>query len=253
MSERELPLSQHRIPLVGGPLPAAPPPPPSGLTLEERAIASMNLGGAFELASAELGFSAAAWLFVEEVAALSGRAGVEALRDELGASFSVLDFVAARWLEGERRPPVDTSEVLGALSGVRRVLVVGLESRHLDALVRDADPSLRIGLLTYRLQRVEWERVIGNYPKGRVEAVDVAEFQAWAGSRSAILTFVYGTRGDLANVVSAFLRVVGPDVRTQFRDILGWDVLGGAPEVHPRYLVSCLSSELTLLVGPAAD
>jgi hypothetical protein len=107
---------------------------------------------------------------------------------------------------------------------------------------------VRLGLLTYRLQRVDWERVVGNYA-GRIEAVDLAAFQAWAGSRSALLTFVYGTRGDLMNVLSAFLRVSGPDVRTQFRDLVGWDVLGGTPEVYPRYLVETLTSDLTELVG----
>lgn len=248
MSRRDQPLSSHRIPLLGAPAPAPPPPAPSTLTLEERAIASMGLGGAFELASAELGFAAASWLFVEQVAALSGREGVEALRDELGASYSVLDFVAARWLEGERAPTIDLSGVKSALAGARRVLVVGLEARHLDALAGALDPSVRLGLLTYRLQRVEWDRVIGNYG-GRIEPVDVAEFQGWAGARSAVLTFVYGTRGDLMNVLSAFLRVIGPDVRTQFRDIIGWDVLGAAPEVYPRYLVETLRSELTTLVG----
>lgn len=247
MSRREPPLSSHRIPLVGAPGAALSAPVESPLTSEERKIASLGLGGAFELASAELGFAAASWMFVEHVAALSGREGVEDLRHELGASFSVLDFVATAWLEGRRAPPIQTEGVKRALSGARRVLVVGLEARHLDALARDLDPGVRVGLLTYRLQRVEWERVLGNY-EGRVEPVDLAEFQAWAGSRSAILTFVYGTRGELMNVLSAFLRVVGPDVRTQFRDIVGWDVLGGAPHVYPQYLVETLTSELTALV-----
>jgi hypothetical protein len=224
------------------------PSPPSTPSLDEREIASVGLGAAFELASAELGFAAAAWLFVEEVGATSGREAVEALRDELGRSFSVLHFVASRWLEGERTPRIETSAVRSALAGVRRVLVVGIEAGHLDALARDLDPSTRIGLLTYRLQRVEWERVIGNY-SGRVEAVDVSDFQGWAGSRSAILTFVYGVRGDVINVLSAFLRVSGPDVRTQFREVIGWDVLGAMPEVYPRYLVEALASELTVLAG----
>ena len=246
MSDKDL-LSSHRIPLAGGPVPPVPPAAPSTLTLEERAIASLDLGAAFELASAELGFTAAAWIFVEQVAAAGGDDSVERLRDELGRSFSVLHFVAERWLEGERAPPIDTKHVTRTLAGARRVLVVGVEANHLDALARDLAPDVRIGLLTYRMQRVDWERVIGNH-NGRVEAVDLGEFQAWAGSRSAILTFVYGTRGDLANVLSAFLRVAGPDVRTQFRDIVGWDVLGAPPEVYPRYLVETSLRELTVLV-----
>lgn len=246
MSERE-PLSSHRIPLLGAPASPVPQPPASPLTVEERAIASMDLGAAFELASAELGFASASWLFAEQVAAVSGPEAVAALRDELGGSFSVLDFVATRWLEGARAPRIETTAVRKALSGARRVLVVGLEANHLDALARDLEPSVKIGLLTYRLQRVDWERVIGNYG-GRIEPVDLAEFQGWAGARSAVLTFIYGTRGDLMHVLSAFLRVVGPDVRTQFRDIVGWNVLGGTLELYPRYLVETLTSELTALV-----
>ena len=239
--------SNHRIPLVGGPVPPLPPSARSALTLEEREIASLDLGAAFELASAELGFAAASWLFVEQVASAGGAPAVERLRDELGESFSVLHHVAERWLDGERARPVDTSAVTSALGGARRVLVVGVEASHLDALARDLAPDVRLGLLTYRMQRVDWDRVIGNHD-GRVEPVDLGEFQGWAGARSAILTFVYGRRGDLANVLSAFLRVTGPDVRTQFRDIVGWDVLGAAPEVYPRYLVETSIRELTALV-----
>ncbi|HVJ89445.1 MAG TPA: hypothetical protein VM580_06545, partial [Labilithrix sp.] len=139
------------------------------------------------------------------------------------------------------------THVTRTLAGARRVLVVGVEANHVDALARDLPPDVRLGLLTYRMQRVDWDRVIGNY-NGRVEAVDLGEFQAWAGARSAILTFVYGTRGEFANVLSAFLRIAGPDVRTQFRDIVGWDVLGASPEVYPRYLVETALEELTALV-----
>lgn len=234
-----------RIPLLGAPV--APAPAPSELTVEEIALGTLGLGSAFELASAELGFVTASWLFIDDVARLSGRDGVVALRDELGHSFSVLDFVASEWLEGKRERAIRTSSVLHSLEGSRRVLVVGLEAAHLDALVRDLAPSVRLGLLTYRLQRVDWQRVLDNY-HGRVEAVDLSGFQGWAGARSALLTFVYGRRGSMINVLSAFLRVTGSDVRTQFRDIIGWNVLSRAPEVYPRYLVETAASELTELV-----
>jgi hypothetical protein len=246
MTDRD-PLSSHRIPLLGAPATSLPTPPPSATSKEEREIAALGLGAAFELASAELGFAAASWLFVEQVGAMSGRSAVVSLREELGGSFSVLDFVASRWLEGERRQPVDASAMRRALSGIRRVLVVGLEASHLDALASVLDPTIRLGLLTYRLQRVDWDRVIANYG-GRIEPVDLAEFQGWGGARSAIVTFVYGAHGDRMNVLSAFLRVSGPDVRTQFRDMIGWDVLGGTPDVYPRYLVETLTSDLTLLI-----
>jgi hypothetical protein len=209
--------------------------------------AARGLGSAFELASAELGFVTASWLFVDEVAKIAGRPGVVALREELGATFSVLDFVAGEWLEGKRTRAIHTTSIVGALEGARRVLVVGLETAHLDALARDLEPAVSLGLVAYRLQRVDWDRVLDNY-RGRIEAVDVGSFQAWAGARSAIVTFVYGTRGPVVNVLSAFLRVVGSDVRTQFRDIIGWNVIARPPEVYPRYLVEAASHELTELV-----
>jgi hypothetical protein len=243
--------SSQRIPLAGAPLstsqPAAAPTP------DERANASVELGGAFELGAAELGFAAASWTFLEQIAGVGGEDAVRQLRDDLGRLFPVLDFVATRWLAGERRQPVDTRGICEALGGVRRVLVVGIEAFHLDALVRDLDRATRIGLLTYRLQRVDWERVLANYA-GRVEPVDLAEFQGWAGLRSALLTFVYGTRGDQAAVVPAFMRVSGADVRAQFREIVGWDVLGDHLELYPRYLVETFASELTTIVpaGSAA-
>ncbi len=250
MSERSPAASSARIPLVGAPLslPRTPEPPPD---VEERALARTDLGSAFELASAELGFAAASWLFVENVAKVGGDAAVRALGDELGTTFSVLDLVVRRWLEGRRRPHVDAGRLRSALHGVRRVLVVGVEAEHLDALARALDPTVRLGLLTYRLQRVDWPRVLANFGD-RIEPVDLAEFQGWAGARSGLLTFVYGERHGLVNVLSAFLRVSGPDVRTQFREIIGWDVLGAAPDVYPRYLVETAVSDLTAFV-PLAE
>lgn len=239
----------HRIPLVGAPASASPASDAAApLTIEQRTVAALGLGGAFELASAELGFGSAAWLFVEQIAAISGDAAVAELREQLGSSFSVLDLIAKRWLDGERPERVETAPIQRALRGARRLLVIGLEARHLDAIVRDLPADVRIGLLTYRLQRVDWERVLGNFG-GRVEAVSLSEFQSWAGARSALLTFVYGTRGLTMYVLSAFLRVYGSDVRTQFRDIIGWDVLGAPPEIYPRYLVESATTDLTLLVG----
>jgi hypothetical protein len=251
MSSAERPTSAARIPLVGSPG-HVPDPLPSTLSVEEESVASLELGSAFELASAELGFAAAAWLFVDEVAAFGGDGFVAGLREDLGTSFSVLDVVAGLWLNGVRPRAIDTSAIRGALEGTRRLLVVGIESRHLDALVEDLPKDTRIGLLSYRLQRVDWERVLSNY-EGRVEAVDVAEFQGWAGARSTILTFAYGVRDERVHVLPAFLRVAGPDVRTQFRDIIGWDVLGSPPEVYPRRLVETTTSELTCIVGPKGD
>lgn len=244
MSE-QVPRFSQRIPIVGGP--SAPPASVREVTSDERAIGRLGLGSAFELASAELGFVAASWLFVDQVAALTGEDGVRSLRDELGPSFSVLDFVASEWLEGKRSRDVKTSAIASALEGIRRLVIVGVETRHIDAVVQVLPKSTRIGLVTYRLQAVDWSRVVSNY-QGRVEPLDLASFQGWSGARSAIVTFIYGARPPRINVLSAFLRVAGPDVRTQFRDIIGWNTLSAAPEVYPRYLVETLSTDLTELI-----
>lgn len=217
------------------------------MTLGEE-IASLR--DAFEQGAGELGFADTAWLFVERVAELRGEPGVVALRDLLGQTFPTLHFVASRYLSGGRREPVDVSVVAELLRGTRRVLIVGLEAAHLDALVQALPRETRIGLLTYRLLPVDWDRVLSNHP-GRVEAVDLTVFQTWAGARSAILTFTYGRRAERVYVLPAFARISGADVRTQFRDLVGWDVLGGVPAVYPRWLIELPASELTRLVEPA--
>jgi hypothetical protein len=180
-----------------------------------------------------------------------GSGGRRGARRTLGATFASLDHIAHAWLAGARRRPVTTKPLERVLGGARRVLVVGVEADHLDALARELPRDVRLGLLTYRLQRVDWSRVLANFGD-RVEPVDLAEFQGWAGARSSLLTFVYGERAGLVLVLSAFLRVSGPDVRSQFRDIIGWDVLGAAPELYPRYHVETSASDLTAFV-PHAD
>lgn len=209
-----------------------------------------RLAPALEIAAGELGFAAASWLFVREVARAEGDDGVARLREELGREFPVLHYCASRWLEGERPDAPDPGPVLSELEGLRRLLVVGIEAPELDALVATLDPGVRIGLLSYRLLPVDWSRVLPNYG-GRVEPVDLGTFQSWAGARSALLSFVYGEAGGRIHVVPALLRVLGPDVRTQFREIIGWDVLGGVPAPYPRWLVEIDRSELSVLLRRA--
>lgn len=194
-----------------------------------------GLEQAFTVAAGELGMCSAAWLYVRDVARVAGDAGVNGLRDALGRSFPVLDAIAEQWLAGKRAPDTNAEAVLAALAGTRDLVVIGLETDFLDALVPRLD-GVRIALLKHSSFEVDWERVLSNYA-GRVELVDLERFQSRAGSRSALLTFAYGVHGSATHVPPAWLRVTGDDVRTQFRSLIAWDVLRAPMFVYPRWLV----------------
>lgn len=200
-----------------------------------------RLEQAFRVALAELGHAAASWLFVREVADAEGRAAVEALRDGLGRTFPVLDAVARRWLEGHPGPaaaPPGADEVERVCAGAERLLVVGIEATHLDALAARL-PGVRLGLLLHGAADVDRERVLANWlaRPGGVEGVALDGLHAWAGPRAALLTFAYGLTAGRTHVDPTWVRVSGPDVRTQFRAIVAWDVLGAPMFVYPRWLV----------------
>ncbi len=216
-----------------------------------RARASYD--AAFRVASAELGMCAASWLFVRELGAV-GDDLVAALRDRLGREFPVLDAVAGLWLAGERAPDDglrDTAaRVRDVCAGAARVLVVGIEADALDALVPTLATDARIGLVTYSTREVDWDRVLANYG-GRVEGVDLASFQRWAGRKGVLLTFAYGTHGHATHVTPEWLRVSGPDVRTQFRSIVAWEVLAAHMDMYPRWLVEVSRDEFSHVVTAA--
>jgi hypothetical protein len=198
---------------------------------------------AFQLAAGELGFCSAAWLFVREVAAEGGDLLVSELRDHLGRAFPVLDAVCSAWAAGSRAPDTDPADVVAACAGAGRVVVVGLETAFLDPLVARCD-GVRLALLCHSAFDVDWDRALANY-EGRIEPVDLDSFQAWAGPTSALLTFAYGLHGASVHVLPAWLRVIGEDVRTQFRSLIAWDVLREAMYVYPRWLVEVPASSFT--------
>ena len=51
-----------------------------------------------------------------------------------------------------------------------------------------------------------------------------------------------------AHVSPAWLRVIGGDARTQFRAIIGWEVLGGEMFVYPRWQMQTPVSDFSHLV-----
>lgn len=209
-----------------------------------------GLAQGFLVAATELGMVSAARLFVEETAIARGRAGVEALRDALGREFSVVDFVASSWLDGSPLPERDIGAIVAALEDPSRLLVVGMEADPLDRLVAALPRSMPIGLtLGGGGLEPDTDRAAANYG-GRVVVVPISEWARWAGARSTLLTFVYGSNGHDAFVAPAFLRLVGPDVRTSFRALVGWDLLGRAPRLHPRYLAGASVRDFSTLLGP---
>lgn len=204
-----------------------------------------GMANAFQIAAGELGMFSASRLFAKILQDSSGADGIEAMQEELGVSFPVLDFVASKTLNSAL-PGFDATLVVKACEGASRILIIGLEADCLDALV----PLLqcKIGLLTENLFEADWDRILSNYPT--VEPVPLSSLQRWAGSKSALLTFVYGSDGHIAHVLPSWLRVSGPDVRVQFRSLLGWNLLGSTMRLYPRWLSEASATDFSQMIGP---
>lgn len=204
-----------------------------------------GLSAAFHVAVSELGMCTAAWLFTEEVAAEGGAPLVEALRDALGAEWPVLDTVAAAVLAGAKRPELGVDRVLSALTGVERIVCVGLETAWLDALAGATD--LPLAIVRQSVFSPDWARVSSNYGD-RVTILGLDAFQRLAGPRSALLTFSYGADEHTAHVLPAWVRVSGEDVRTQFRELVAWEVLHHPFQRWPRWLVGIPTAGFSAVV-----
>lgn len=178
----------------------------------------------------------AARLFATELLASGGPALLDDAREVLGAEFPVFELVAAETLAGRAPSPIDAKSCGESLRRSAAVLVVGIEAFHLDALVAEL-PDSRLGLvLGEGWLEADTRRVFANYD-GRLEEVRVGDVQRWAGNRNALLTFVYGSHASSAYVTPAWLRIAGSDLRTQFRSLVGWEVLKRPTTLYPRWLV----------------
>jgi hypothetical protein len=206
-----------------------------------------GLDDAFGSIAGELGQATASWLFVRAVARCTGDEGVHALAERVGPSYPVLDAVARMWLEGTREHKIDVGPVLEALGNATRVVVVGVEASFLDAIIEKADPRLRIAILAHSPFVVDWDRVLDNC-RGRADRVDLDTFQAWAGTKSALMTFSYGRNGSRTAVMPLWLRTCGEDVRSQFRSLIACDVLGTPLRLYPRWLVEVEAESFTRCV-----
>lgn len=202
----------------------------------------------FQVAATELGMWSAARLFCRELHEEGGAALVARLRDELGRDYPVLDGVAASFDPGAAPPsPAALDE---ALAGIDRVLVCGLEAFALDALAAHLDPRVELGVVTGAgVLEPDWDTALSNYTRS-IARLGLADFQGWAGRRSALVTFVYGHDGALACVGSAWMRLHAPDVRAQFRALVGWSLLARPLELYPRWLSQTSVSDFSHLVGP---
>ena len=214
---------------------------------DETSLLPRNIVQAFATVVGELGMASAAWLFAEIVARHAGDPGVLALADQLGDDYPVADAVARAWASGTRPATADPGPVMAALDGVEQVVVIGLESQLLDALVQAAPATLEISLLAHRPFPVDWERVVSNYG-GRVALVQLDNFQRVAGPKSALLAFFYGVRGARAYVPPLWSRAIGDDVRLQFQSLVGWEALAAPMHRYPRWLTEIDLAEFTDLV-----
>lgn len=205
-----------------------------------------HLGQAFLMAAGELGMASAARLFVRDLAQLGGAELVAEACDVFGREYPVLDFVAHRWLDGDRTSQLDVDDVKRALEGIKRLVIVGLETDAMDVLAA-ALPDVELGLVAEPFGVTpDMRRILANYD-GSLVSVELADFRRWAGKRSALLTFVYGTDGHVAHAAATWLRVSGPDVRAQFRSLIGWDVLGEPMRLYPRWLIETSCDDFSVI------
>lgn len=192
-----------------------------------------RLEDSFAATAGELGQVTASWLYLDAV--LEGwPGGATALREALGRSFPVADAVCALAEQGRKKPVISVAAVSSALEGCDEVVLIGYEADFVDALLA-ALPGRRFALLAQSSFEVDFQRVTANH-QGRLVALDFPRFQSWAGARSALLTFLYGTSESTTHVVPEWLRATGSDVRTQFRSLVGWEVLQAPLHVYPRWL-----------------
>ena len=193
---------------------------------------AVGLIDAFALCAAELGMFSAARLFAGQLLAEPDAGVVTQVTELLGTRFPVFDVVVHRALSERRLAPIDPAPVLDALLG--RV------------------PGLRIALVPDVLEGANLDRVAANY-RNEVEFLGLDSFQAWAGRHSGLLTTVYGCDGFQATVCQAWLRAHGPDVRSRFRTLIGWNILGPKMASYPRWLGDTDAGEFAPLVGTSEE
>ena len=208
-----------------------------------------SLLDAFALAAGELGMFSASRLFCDEIFQEGGAALVGEMRELMGPIYPVLSVLAARVEVEGGVPAPDPRPMIEELQGIHRVVVVGAEAWIIDALA-DALPSVAVGVVVDATLPFSAPRVAANL-EGRATLIGLEEVTRWCGARTALLTAVYGSDGYRATVCSTWLRLMGPDTRMLFAALVGWNLLGPAMEVYPRWLQDTLVDDFTAVVGGA--
>lgn len=204
----------------------------------------VGLSAAFRRCVGELGMWSASVLFVRTAARRGGAEAVEQLREALGVEFPVLEVVATQ----PTTPLLALDAVVDRCAGLDRLLVVGLEAECLEPLLDRLPAGLQVRLLLDTTFPVDEARLDAGWG-ARLTRTDLASFQRFAGSRSAMLTAIYGCDGYRAVVPRVWMRCHGDDVRTQFARLIGWNVLGGPMSRYPRWLTETEVSDFTDLLG----
>ena len=152
-------------------------------------------------------------------------------------------------VQAKPRQPISSTAWIAGIGAV--IFLIGAIYGLTVAIQRGwMSPSVRVGLVQEGDPLTHWPRVLANHGH-RVEPLGLADFQTWAGPRSVLMSFVYGATSNQVFVLPAWLRVTGPDVRLQFRSLLGWRILDVPLEIYPRWLVAADAQTLTDL-RPAA-
>jgi hypothetical protein len=196
--------------------------------------APASLVDAFGVCAGELGMFSAARVFARELLHETDDALVAEVVSVLGEAYPVFDVVAARALDLRTVHPLDAAPVTDALRSLSRLVVIGMEADCVEALVPRLS-GVRIGVVPDLTHDADLGRVVANLGR-RVELLELAGFQRWAGRSAGLLTVVYGADGFHATVCQTWLRAHGPDVRGRFRTIAGWNVLGRRMDAYPRWL-----------------
>ncbi len=125
---------------------------------------------AFRTCAGELGVWSAARLFVNAAWAAGGETAVEALHDDLGLRYPVVDDVARRVLT-VRAPlgPPRVDGVLARCEGLRALVVVGVEAALLGPVVDSLPPQVDVVALFDSTFPVDATRVQASWaPAGTV-------------------------------------------------------------------------------------
>jgi hypothetical protein len=202
---------------------------------------------AFAVCAGELGMFSAARVFLRELASAPEAARTREIVSALSERYPVFDALAGGALARGSVEPIDPEPVASALRALGRVVVVGIEAHCLDVLLPRLLGTHKVALVPDIALDCDMDRLRANLPE-QLALLDIGDFQKWAGRSSALLTTVYGADGFRATVCQAWLRAHGPDVRTRFRSIVGWNVLGPKMDAYPMWLAETDAADFTRLI-----